>query len=425
MTDRGASRFLLLNSKEIVHRLPQWFPDARDELVVVTTREALDASPLPDPASHFRHLQVMEDFDDPRTEHELADLCRRFGVERVLSTGERGVLRAARLRHRFGLPGQDLATATAFRDKFVMKSRLAEAGIEVAPMRLVDSAAELRDFAAEVGFPVVVKPLDRGGSAGLRVLDGPVELAEFLRDWDPGRPRAPRLAEAWIDGDFYQVNGLMAEGRIVFGQPCLNPYSDWFSVQFDAPGMSAMLPGGHPLTDRLHANAARVLAALPPVPGVCAFQTEFFHTPDDRLVLCEAACRAGGSAMVDTHEAVYGVNLHGASLLGQAGRGTARTDYPPLGPLQGYARFPPARGVLRAIPGECPLPGALSYTASGEVGRRYQGARSLGPSIALLTFTLSGPDVRAELREVEEWWERNTHWEDRTNALSRARQLNS
>lgn len=416
MGSSATQSFLVLNTKKILHRLVEWFPEAREELVVVSTPSALSDVGFRAMARQFRHLHVVESFDQASMDDDLAMLGERFGVRRVLSTGERDVLRAARLRERLGLPGQDTVSATAFRNKYVMKSIVAAAGIPVAPMHRISGADDLRDFAAGVGYPLVLKRLDAGGSNGTRVMWNEEELREYTRTWPPPGARAPQLAEAWVDGDFYQVNGLMDTGKIVLGQPSHNPYSDWFSVAYDAPGMNGMLADEHPLSRRLRESAAQVVAALPAVEGVCAFQTEFFHTPDDRLVLCEAACRAGGSLMVDTHEATLGVNLHGASLLGQAGR-SDQVRFDITGERRGFARFPPGRGVLRALPAHCPLPRTLRYAATGEVGRAYDGAENLASYVAEIEFTLSDVDTASELREVEEWWDHNVLWEGLENPV--------
>ncbi|GAA0463429.1 hypothetical protein ABZ951_12805 [Streptomyces sp. NPDC046215] len=412
MQSAQAPVFLVLNTRGILDRLPEWFPDARGELVVATTRSALAGARFLDVARRFRHLHIVEDFDHPDVEDELAGLCGRFRVERVLSTGERDLLCAARLRERLGLPGQDVAGATAYRDKYVMKSVLRAAGVPVAPMRRIFGPDELEGFIGTFGYSVVARYLESTGSATLRVPGD--TMGAPARTTYP-----PRRAEAWVEGAFYQVNGLMDSGRIVLGQPSHHPYSDWFSLAFDAPSMSGMLPAGHPLGARLLESAAAVIAALPAVPGLSAFRTEFFHTADDRLVLGEAACRPGDSPLVDTHEAALGVNLHRATLLGQAGRGHLVALPDPAAaprPRLGYAGFPPARGVLRELPRHCPLPRVVSYTARGEVGRAYDGARSLGPRIAEVVFTLSGPDVGAELREFEEWWDNSVVWEERGTA---------
>ncbi|MEU8577095.1 ATP-grasp domain-containing protein [Streptomyces asoensis] len=407
---------LLLNNKPILHRVPEWFPQARQELIVVSTRSGLGTSAFAELARSFRHLHLVSSLDRPGLEEDLVALCRRFGVRRVLSTGEREVLPAATLRERLGLPGQDVACATAYRDKYTMKSLLTEAGIPVAPMRRLASPADLDSFAAEAGLPVVVKRRLSGGSNGTRVLWDGDALKAFTGDWAACHIDAPDLAEAWVEGDFYHINGLMRDGRIVLAQPSYQPYSDWFSVAYDAPGMSGMMPDEDPMSGRLRATAAKVVATMPAVPGVCAFQVEFFHTPDDRLVVCETACRAGGSRMVETHEDTLGVHLHGASLLGQAGR-SDQVTIRPTGRRQGYARFPSAQGVLRHLPRRSPLPQTLMYTATGEEGRHYDPATSLGSSVAEIVVSLTGPDTAAELLAVETWWESAVVWQDRRNPV--------
>ncbi|MEU7060498.1 hypothetical protein [Streptomyces sp. NPDC046197] len=403
--------FLLLNTKHIVSRLHEWFPDAARELVVVTTRADIPPADDAEYARRFRHLEVVTSLAEV-SDDAFVELARRFGVRRILSLGEREVLRAARIRAALGLPGQSLASATAYRDKHVMKSTLAAAGIDVAPMRKFQTNDELADFTRQVGYPVVVKELDSGASNGTLVLMDEQALCSL-----PALPTgSSRLAEAWIEGDFYHVNGLMKGGEVVLGVPSRNLYSDWFSVAFDAPAMTGMLPDEHPLSEKLRRAAQRVVAALPAVPDLCAFHLELFHTADDRLVVCEIACRAGAALVADIHEAVLGVNFHGASLLGQAGRGD-QVDIRPSGERLGFARFPPARGILRALPDSCSLPGVVSYLSCGDVGRPYDGTTALGPHIAEMVFRLTERDTEAELQQVEQWWDNNVVWEHRTNPV--------
>ncbi|MFM9614472.1 ATP-grasp domain-containing protein [Streptomyces niveiscabiei] len=417
MTDRKVTMaaeqgpFLLLNTKEIVSRLHEWFPDAARELVVVTTRADIPTADLDAYAERFLHLEVVPSLWE-LPDAQLADLARRFGVRRILSLGEREVLRAARLRAELGLPGQSLASATAYRDKHVMKTTLAAAGLDVAPMRAFRTNDELAEFAWKVGFPVVVKELDSGASNGTSVLMDEDALSAL-----PERPDgATRLAEAWVEGDFYHVNGLMKDGEAVLAVPSRNLYSDWFSVAFDAPTMTGMMPDEDPLSERLRDTARQVVAALPAVPGLCAFHLELFHTADDRLVVCEIASRAGAALVTDVHEAVLGMNFYGASLLGQAGRGD-QVEIRPTGERLGFVWFPPAQGVLRALPDTCPLPGTVTYRARGDIGRRYGSAPGLGLPVAEMVFRLTGPDTGAELRRIEEWWDDNVVWEHRTNAV--------
>ena len=88
-----------------------------------------------------------------------------------------------------GLPyngsGYDSSQITI--DKYATLRRLAEAGLPVTRQRLVtaeefaaDPQATVRDVAEELGFPLIVKPVDDGCSSAVQKLDGPAELHDFL-----------------------------------------------------------------------------------------------------------------------------------------------------------------------------------------------------------------------------------------------------
>jgi biotin carboxylase len=72
-----------------------------------------------------------------------------------------------------------------------MKAVLREAGVPCAASAAVSSAAEAREFAAAVGFPMIIKPRAAASAAGTyRANSGPeldhvlhkVDLSHFRRD---------------------------------------------------------------------------------------------------------------------------------------------------------------------------------------------------------------------------------------------------
>lgn len=73
-------------------------------------------------------------------------------------------------------------------DKEVSKRLLAQAGIPVVPWRLVTAAAYAADapaqerIAAELGFPLFVKPANAGSSVGVSKVKSPDELPAALRE---------------------------------------------------------------------------------------------------------------------------------------------------------------------------------------------------------------------------------------------------
>lgn len=108
------------------------------------------------------------------------------------------------------------------------------------------------------------------------------------------------------------VDGLVVGGRTVLAWPSQYQY-DLCSFGSD-PGarVDLTLDADDPLTERLLELTDRILGALKD-PGsrlrAHAFHAEIFHTPDDRLVLCEIACRTAGAKIREVFHTLFGFNL--------------------------------------------------------------------------------------------------------------------
>ncbi|MGW1059897.1 ATP-grasp domain-containing protein [Micromonospora rubida] len=401
---------LVLNRRPIVDRIPDWLADLDEDLILVTAASALSPG-APEPVG-YRHVTVVDDYDRPEVDAVVLDLARRYGVGRILGTTEVDVLRAARLREQLGLPGQSLASAQAYRDKHRMKSIVAAAGLPVAPMRLLGSVGELRDFVARNGLPCVVKPVSGAGSVGVHVLADLAETERFVAAHAAAGP-GQLLAESWVSGSAYHVDGLMAGGRVVHCWPSRMRYPNLDAVTDSRPFLSWMLPRADPIGQRLRDLLTAVVAALPGPDEVTAFHAEVFHRPDDdRLVLCEIACRPGGGGIVPSYEHALGVNLYAASLRGQAGRPPpASTLVEDPGHLSGFGWFPPRIGQLLTIPTDCPIPGVYRYSTTGRIGADYQGARSISDNVAKVLLSgraEEGLDER--MAQLESWWNHTCAW---------------
>lgn len=402
--------FLLLNRRRILDDLPVWFPRSRDELVVFTARSATHGVDLGALGGRLRHLEVVDDYDGPAAQARIDRLAEEFQVDAVLLTAEIDVLRAARLRERLGLPGQGVASATAYRDKHVMKTHAAAAGIPVAAMRRIGDATDLTAFAAEHGYPVVLKRIAGAASLGMRVLDDDHDLAAVLREWTDGRPGEEFLAEQWIDGDLFHVDGVMQAGRVLLSWPSRYLHTQWASTSRSMNELGAMLDESDPLFAVLRQHTEQVVAALPVAPEHLPFHAEFFYTPRGETVLCEIACRPGGGEIVEMMEHAFDINLYEAALKGQAGRYDEITTRP-RPRRHGWGWLPRRCGVLREIPLHAPFPSVCRYTVSGTVGTFYEAPRSMADILARMVFTVDGADVLPELSVLDDWWRDSVRWD--------------
>lgn len=89
---------------------------------------------------------------------------------------------AAQASESLGLTTNPQTTVSLCRDKNLMKGALARGGIPVCTWARVSNVEGLRSEARRIGYPVVVKPLDFGGSGGVFRADSEADLVSRFED---------------------------------------------------------------------------------------------------------------------------------------------------------------------------------------------------------------------------------------------------
>lgn len=253
----------------------------------------------------YLHVPRIMDEDDviARVERWLGD--RR--PDRVEALWEPLVLLAARLRERLGVPGTSLDTALGFRDKGIMKERVARAGLRVPAARRARSADEVLGAAEEIGYPVVVKPIAGAGSADTFRVDDRAALERRLPDV---RHVAELSVEEYIDGDEFTFDAVVIDGRVVYQnvvlyvpRPMISRHEEWISpAQLTIRDLSApLLQGGLALG---HA----VIGALGY--GTGFIHMEWFRNSRGEAVFGEIAARSGGGHLVDQMNFTSDIDLY-------------------------------------------------------------------------------------------------------------------
>ncbi len=217
--------------------------------------------------------------------------------DRVEGLWEVVALLAARLRERLGVPGMSVDAVHGFRDKVVMKERVAAAGIRTPRTARARTVGEVHAFARAVGFPIVVKPIAGAGSADTFRVDDASELGTVL---DRIRHVREVSVEEFVSGQEYTFETICVEGRPLFTSvsqyvpnTLIARQNEWISPIIlalrDPAAEPAVLPGvrmGH-----------EVLRALGMGTGFT--HMEWFLRRDDEAVFGEVACRPPGANMVD------------------------------------------------------------------------------------------------------------------------------
>ncbi|MDQ1738760.1 MAG: hypothetical protein QOE53_412 [Pseudonocardiales bacterium] len=148
-------------------------------------------------------------------------LAGRGDIRGVVPGFEYFVPTAAEVAARLGLPGLAPEVAERVRDKRLMRQALAAAGLDIPQFRVASSRAAAESAAAEIGYPVVVKPPRAAGSVHVSRVESPEELGAAYdlicseTDLDLGNDLGREvLIESYLDGPEYS-----AEGYVVAGVP--------------------------------------------------------------------------------------------------------------------------------------------------------------------------------------------------------------
>ena len=124
--------------------------------------------------SHYEQVPSVVDVD--ALESAVRFIQSRIWVDRLEATIEAHVEAAAAVRERCGIPGTSVRTAFLCRDKPAMKETLRSAGVPTAQSDGADNPEQLRTFARNVGYPLIIKPRSAAGASGTVKVDNDAEM---------------------------------------------------------------------------------------------------------------------------------------------------------------------------------------------------------------------------------------------------------
>jgi len=217
-------------------------------------------------------------------------------VDRVLANWEPLVITAARMREQFGLPGMSVDAVRGFRDKQLMKERVAAAGLRVPRSQRVRSVQEVWGALEVTGYPAIIKPISGAGSADTYRVETPGDMARIL-------PRMQHITEAsceeFIDGEEFTYDTVCVDGAPVYESVIryVPNALEMRSNEWISPIMLSVRDLDPPHIRRGMELGRDVLRALGMGDGMT--HMEWFLKPDGEIVFGEVACRPGGACVVD------------------------------------------------------------------------------------------------------------------------------
>ncbi len=162
--------------------------------------------------------QILVDLDDPESAADA--IASKFPeASAVIAVDDQGVRTVALATAALGLPTNPSSAADSTRDKLAMRRMLSLAGVSQPAFGAVEKG-QLGPVTAELGLPVVVKPVSLSASRGVIRLDDlsnapaiETRIRNILSDAGQD-PAEPIIAERYVDGEEAIVEGILIDGQL-------------------------------------------------------------------------------------------------------------------------------------------------------------------------------------------------------------------
>jgi argininosuccinate lyase len=325
---------------------------------------------LPDGTPHpvlegAAEVVVTETNDDDAVTAAARDVAARRAaagapVRGVLTTCDYYLATVGVVAEALGLPGSSAAAMRAATRKHLVRRALAAAGVPDVPHVVAATWADAREAAADLGYPLVVKPVDlNSGTAVRRVDDDAALAAAFAAATEPEHnSRGQRLArlalvERVLTGPEYSVEAVTRGGvtRIV-----------GITAKSVTEVDDAYVESGHlfpaPLDDATRAAVEQhVLAALDAVGYTHGVSHTEVRLMDSGPRIVELNPRQGGGFIFDLVRLVTGLDPLGAVVDLALGKDPVPHEPPRAASAAVAFLLADHDGELRTVPGGADLDG--------------------------------------------------------------------
>lgn len=172
-------------------------------------------------AEHYEARLSVEFHKPDESVRKIIGLASESPVDAILSVDDSATELAALANARLGLPHNTPESATAARDKHVMRRMLKQGGAPCPVFDLFPAGADPAHIADSISYPCVIKPRRLSGSRGVIRADTP---EEFIRAFERVRrmlvadgydiQKASLLVEEYLPGVEVALEGLLTNGSL-------------------------------------------------------------------------------------------------------------------------------------------------------------------------------------------------------------------
>ncbi len=261
---------------------------------------AIDKNPCAEAFAHANEYEVIDIVDQKA--------CLKFAISKkidgvVTAATDYGVLSTAYVAQEMGLPGLSYNVAQTMRNKYLVRKRLHETGIDgVNQYYEVSTTCELDKLKKQIRFPVIVKPCDGSGSRAVEK----VSCFENLERACVNAINASLAGKALIE-EFIHGQEVGAEAFVYNGQCIVIAIMD---KRMTDPPYYAELGHCYPSTVANTDNVKDILRRVVKALGVDfgAVNFDIIVTDDHRVCIIDVGARMGGN-LIGSHIVPLGTGV--------------------------------------------------------------------------------------------------------------------
>lgn len=333
-------------------KFKQLYYPASHRLIVISATQPL-RSIKPEDRDYIDKIVEVSDISFPNLVTEVRSVLTAYGVTnmadvRLASCDEFALRDVALIREKLGIVGNRFNQVAPFTNKVEMKEQI-RSKIRVPKFIAFDGKQYqakpeyLTTISEELGFPIIGKPVDSAGSENVTKIHN----IEELKTWaELNKAHTNFELEEFIDGDLYQCDTTIVNGKIVDMHACKynTPVANFIK------GMqlgSIVLPPESPISQKLFAFNEAALKAFKAIPDGVTHMEIFINKKDQECVFLECAARAPGAYTCPTYDKYLG--MHHETIQCQIELELPFTKAPIKGPFAAWVWYPNKEGELVEI----------------------------------------------------------------------------
>lgn len=241
-----------------------------------------------EPGFKYADKKVIVDLRDKQAVLDAAD---KIGIDGIISDqAETPVRTQAFVASKLGLVGIGEDKAELFTNKYMMREKCREIGIDTIKYKLVENVDEAVAFYKSVGKTMIMKPIDSAGSRGVVKVDDIDTIYSKFEYSKSASKTGKVIIEEFISGKELLIDGVVFNG--IYQTLICGEY-----IKCDIPGIFSEYMGKYPAEitseqlDKVNALVKRIIEGFELAWGRTHTEVKI---NEDGVWLMETAARGGG-----------------------------------------------------------------------------------------------------------------------------------